>query len=228
MLTLNSLGSIFGVFVLVAGLLLLDLEHKNKQQEAAFLTNATHVALTEFRSNNTLYATRYVKAADALKGINATPASSLRSKELLNTHGTNLADFIAAGAQLREFYIHGPATFTREIENSGESQMAISNILKNFRRRDLKLWNEEYVVLEKTLQMTSNTLILNNLLRSNFRQWHISNAVIVFENADLQKEYLETASRTKQLKSEMEMAVEHLNDLHHQAPLKASASGTGK
>ena len=115
-------------------------------------------------------------------------------------------------------------TFTQEIENSGKSSKAVSNILWNFRRRELNLWDEQYAVLDKTLRMTGDTLVLNNLLVSNFDQWHISNAVIVFENTNLQMDYLETVAKVKQFRNELNMASEHLNQLQHASKASADSS----
>jgi hypothetical protein len=216
MMTLNSIGSILGAIFLVAALNLLSLEHKVKESEAADLTNAVVLAFARFERNNAYYSACYTNAAEALRSFRDAPLSSLRSKELLKSRGTNLVNFIAACVQLREFYTHGPMTFTQEIENSGKSPKAVTNILQNFRRRDLNLWDEEYTVLDKTLQMTSNTLVLNNLLASNFDHWHISNATIVFEDTNLQMDYLESVAKVKQFRSELNMASEHLTELQHQ------------
>jgi hypothetical protein len=224
MMTVNSIGSILGAIFLVAALNLLSLEHKVKESEAADLTNAVVLAFAQFQSNNAYYSACYTNAAEALRSFRDAPLSSLKSKELLKSRGTNLANFIAAGVQLREFYTHGPMTFTQEIENSGKSPKAVTNILRNFRHRELSLWNEQYTVLEKTLEMTSNTLILNNLLASNFDQWHISNAAIVFEDTNLQMDYLETVAKVKQFRNELNMASEHLNELQHAPKVSADSS----
>lgn len=219
LITLNGLSVILGTLFLIAGLQFLALEWKNKQSTQASrqwqLTNVTFRAYGEFRSNYNFCTMRYTNAAQALKRFNDLdlPTSSLKSKELLESRRTNFAEFLTAGHQFRTFYIDGPATFTREIENSGESPEAIEKTLRNFRKRELNLWDENYTVVEKTLQMTSNTALLNNLLASNYDLWSVSNASLVFNDANLQSEYFETVLKVKQLKSELTNAAGHLREL---------------
>ena len=47
---------------------------------------------------------------------------------------------------------------------------------------------------------------LNDLLLSNYDQWHISNAAIVFDDPNLQMNYLEKATQLKQYKKELDRA----------------------
>ena len=148
--TVRGLGSVLGVVFLVAAVVFLNLKHRVKQHDAEAATNLVYLARAEFQSSNTYYLNRYSRAAERLEIPGNSPAPSLKSKEFLGTRGTNLANFITAGVQLAEFFQSGPANFAREVENSGRPQSEISNILTQFQRRNLKLWNEQNAVVEKT------------------------------------------------------------------------------
>jgi hypothetical protein len=224
MVTLNLIGAILGTVFLIAGLIFLNLQNKLQhtidEGKAKASTNAVFLAFAEFRSNRSIYLEHYANAAQAFTHFEDLPVSSLKSHELLASRGTNFESFMAAGLQLRQFLIHAPDTFRQEVENSGQSPQSISNALRNFKRSDLHLWDEYYTVLDKTLQMTSNTLLLNNLLASNFDRWQVSKATIVFEDVNLQADYLETAAKVRQFKSELSNASEHLIELQRKRPAK--------
>lgn len=179
LITVNGAGAILGGLFFVGGLMMLRLEHRVKQEEIASRTNTTYLAFSEFRSNQLFYTMQYTNAANALGNFNDLPVSSLKSKEFLTSRGISFSNFIRAGTQLGAFYINGPTTFTQKIENSGKPSLNVTTALRNFRKYDLYLWDEQYTVLEKTLQMTSNTLILNNLLANAYDHWNVSNGTIV-------------------------------------------------
>src|SRR5271154_2164804 len=175
MIALNITAVLLAVLILLGGLSRYKERAEFDRQREGASTNAVSLAFAEFRSNHSFYLNHYTNVVQELASFNSVPLSSLRSREVLKKRATNLDDFIKAGVQLREFYANGPDKFREEIESSGQSPLAITNALRNFKRRDLDFCNAEDLVVEKTLGMMSNTFVLNNMLLYNFDRWHVSN-----------------------------------------------------
>lgn len=218
--TLNCAGTVLSAIFVVGGLLFLQLEHRYEKEAAAAQTNAIHLAFEEFRSNRLFYTAQYTNAAYAMAQFSDLPVSSLKSKECLASRGIILSNFVATGMTYQEFIIRAPKTFTREVEDSGESPESVTNTLRTFKQRELHLWDEQYSVVEKTILMTSNTWVLNCLLESNYDRWGVSNGAIVFREANLAKEYSETVAKVKQLKSELQNASKRLDNMQRRRSQK--------
>jgi len=108
MITFDAAGIILGVIFLVTGIYYVRLEHKVEQEERAARTNVVSLAYSEFRSNCILYTSNYTAAAEGIGHFNDIPISALRSKEVLESRRTNLANFVKAGLQFHEFFYQRP------------------------------------------------------------------------------------------------------------------------
>jgi hypothetical protein len=210
-IALNSVFSLLYLISIPPAFSLQKLQTKVYRDRAASRTNESYLALVEFTSNKELLRARYVEASKELEPFTRLPVSSLRSKELLEQRRTNFANFISTGTKYSEFFETGPSRYYERLENSRNSATFKSNAIRNFKRSQLKQWDELRSVMEKTLLMTSNTLVLDELLLSNYNAWHISNNFIGFDDNSFRSEYLRVAERVVASKNELDIATTNLN-----------------